>query len=280
MIDNPLRMTTAVTPPSAVVGALQSSGFPFQTAVTHAIGASARFGWRLEASELPWRAPDGETHFLDIVATNGAIYLTIECKKTRKETFTFLRPLGELPSGIVDSFRCLRVQHMSGSTNRLEVFCEDWSLSPRSTISEFCVVSTSESGTDQRLLERDAGLLIQATDDFAHRVKARGGQVPTECLVVPVIVTNAPIYTARYKPADVSLESGEFSVVPNDVTNPECARLHKRFTSGSIQDLGERTVFVVNAPSFSEFLTLVAAAPEQPTGHGTRVMFQRPKDLR
>jgi hypothetical protein len=35
------RMTDTVTPPDAVVAALQSSGFPFQTAVAHAIQAQA-----------------------------------------------------------------------------------------------------------------------------------------------------------------------------------------------------------------------------------------------
>jgi hypothetical protein len=272
-------MTEQIRPPEAVVSALRSSGFPFQTAIAHAVAASP--GWRVTASEYPWQGPGGETHFLDLVATNGTIYLTIECKKTRKEAFTFLRPLGGpvATTGLVHTFRCLHVQHF-GDSNRTEVFCEDWALDPRSTVSEFCVVSTTQSGKDQRLLERDAGLLIRATDVFAHEIRKKGGQLPTACLVVPVIVTNAPIYTARYKPSAVSLETGEFTSPPTDVTNPACARFQKQFTSDSIQDLGDRTVFVVNALSFVEFLGIVGAAPMSDSSEKTRVMFQRLKDLR
>ena len=43
----------------------------------------------------------------------------------------------------------------------------DEKILPKSLSCEFCVVSTSVSGKDQRLLERDASLLIRATDRFA-----------------------------------------------------------------------------------------------------------------
>src|SRR5262249_1962630 len=87
--DSP-RMAKKVTPPAAVVAALHSSGFPFQTAVRREIEAAAPGGRRVEATEYSWQTADGETHFLDLVATNGVIHLTIECKKTRKEILTFL----------------------------------------------------------------------------------------------------------------------------------------------------------------------------------------------
>jgi hypothetical protein len=272
-------MTEIVKPPPAVVAALRSSGFPFQTAVAHAVEAAP--GWRIHASEYPWQRDD-ETHFLDLVATNGVFYLTIECKKTRKEILTFLRPLrGPVgpTTGLVGEFRCLRACNTDDSTQPIGIVCETWQLSPRSNLSEFCVVATSDSGKDQRLLERDAGLLIHATDAFAQSLVRPGRELPLAALVIPVIVTNAPIYTARYRPNSVSLESGEFETSPDDVTKPECVRFQKSFPSDAESaDLGNRTVFVVNALSIIEFLSLIGPQPGETRGT-TPVKFQWYRDL-
>jgi len=254
------------TVPESVLAALQSSGFPFQTAVAHVIDASP--GWSVYESEYPWQSLSGDGQFLDLVATNGNLLLTIECKKTRKETMTFLRPLGQGHTGERREFQCLRAVQIQDATRRLELFCEEWSLHPQSPSSAFCVVSTSESGRDQRLLERDANLLVRATDAFAHDFRERfnPGRDPAPsaaCLFLPVIVTNAPIYTARYTPTEVSLETGEFSAPPQDIKSVPCVRFRKAFTSDGGPDLGDRSVFVVHAVSFAEFLKLVAPAPNQ-----------------
>jgi hypothetical protein len=82
----------------------------------------------------------------------------------------FSRPLGGPTStGDVDDFRCIRVEK-----EILESFpCETWKLRPKSPSCEFCIVSTSTSGKDQRLLERDASLLIRATDAFGRDPRER-----------------------------------------------------------------------------------------------------------
>ncbi len=253
--------------PAAVLAALQSSGFPFQTAVAHVIRAVA--GWSVYASEYPWRTSAGDHQFLDLVATNRNLFLTIECKKTRKDILTFLRPVGHSHTGQLDEFRCLRAGQLRDSTGRPELFCEEWALLPRSTSSEFCVVSTSDSGRDQRLLERDAGLVVRAADAFAHDFPKRfrpdhDGSPSATRLFVPVIVTNAPIYTARYRPSEVSLESGEFAAQPEEVESAPWVRFRKAFMSDSGLHLGDRSVFVVNAAAFAEFLDLIVTSPAQP----------------
>ena len=253
--------------PKSVLAALQSSGFPFQTAVAHVINPSVE--WALHASEYPWQTSAADGQFLDVVATNRVLFLTIECKKTRKDILTFLRLLSLSRTGLVEDFRCLRARQSLDSTKRVEIFCEEWALKPRSTSSEFCVVSTSESGRDQRLLERDAAFVVRATDAFAQdfRERFRPDRDPapsTACLFLPVIVTNAPIYTARYKPTEVSLESVEFSVPPREIDNVPWVRFRKAFTSDRGPDLADRSVFVVHAASFAEFLGQVAPAPLQP----------------
>lgn len=261
--------------PEPVLGALQSSGFPFQTAVAHVIRTSP--GWEVHASEYPWQGPGGDDQFLDLVATNGKLFLTIECKKTRRDTLTFLRPVGHSHTGQLADFRCLRAEQIRDATRRVEIFCEDWALYPRSTCSEFCIVSTSESGRDQRLLERDAALVIRATEAFAQAFRDRfraDSELSPPCLFLPAIVTNAPIYTARYKPTQVSLETGEFRELPQEIERAPCVRFRKAFTSQGGRDLGDRSVFVVNATSLAEFLGLVETAPNQPAERA-RVHFQQ-----
>ncbi len=266
--------------PESVLAALQSSGFPFQTAVAHVILTVP--GWSVCESEYPWQTSGGDSQFLDLVATNGTLFLTIECKKTRKEILTFLRPLGHPhtgTTGVVKEFRCLRASEIQDSTRRLEIYCEEWAVEPESTRSEFCVVSTNQSGRDQRLLQRDAGLVVRATDAFAHgrRKHFRPDRDPSPdaaCLFLPVIVTNAPLYTVRFKPTEVSLESGEFSEPPQEVETAPYVRFRKAFTSDGGPDLGDRGVFVVHATSLIEFLGLIAIAPNQPDDRG-QVHFRR-----
>jgi hypothetical protein len=129
MADPEPRMTAKVQPPGDVVAALKNSGFPFQTAVAHAIESFPH--WRIHKSEYAWLKATGETQFLDLIATNGNLYLTIECKKTRKESLTFLRPTGTWePTHVVPDFRCLDLQRIRDSSQRFEVSCGDWYLNP------------------------------------------------------------------------------------------------------------------------------------------------------
>jgi len=244
--------------PAAVFTALQRSGFPFQTAIAHVVattGRSPHDRWTVYRPEYPWRDWSGKDEFLDLVITQGRWFAAVECKKTEKEIFTFLRPLAVSHTGSQhERVRCLR------GDRRFNLFCEDWAFSPPSPDCSFCVVSTSESGKDQRLLERDASLLVRATDAFALSQEKRFevNREPTpedDRIYFSVIVTNAPIYTARYKPSDVSLESGKFVKNPEEVEVAPWVRFRKSFVSPVGIDLDDRTVFVVHAENLSEFLT-------------------------
>jgi hypothetical protein len=267
------------TIPSNVFGALQGSGFPFQTAVRHVVAAKATAGWRVHASEYAWQRLDGEDRFLDLVADNGTFFLTIECKKTTKDTWTFLRPLGLDSTGRTEDFRCLRAEQIRDSTKRLALYCETWRLEPSSIRSEFCVVSTSKTG-DNRMLEKDAGELIRASDafadDFRDHFEPNLDAAPSAFhLFLPVIVTNAPLFTARYNPNEVSLADGQFKKPPREIESCHAIRFQKTFMSDSRFDLGERSLFVVHAPSFPEFLDLIAQTRHQAEYDHARVHFVR-----
>jgi hypothetical protein len=94
--------------------------------------------------------------------------------------------------------------------NSFGIATRDIDVPPVSYCSEFCV-STDKSGRDQRLLEQDARPLILAADylvDGFPRERLAG-----RSLMIPVIVTTAPLYTLRYRPTEVSLETGAFTAL-------------------------------------------------------------------
>ncbi len=245
--------------PTTIFGDLQRSGFPFQTAVAHVVKTSG--GWSVHKSEYPWQDPSGKDEFLDLVITNGGWYAGVECKKTEKDTLNFLRPLGLSYTGEVDHVRCLH-----GREN-FRLYCEDWDLWPRSFESQFCIMATSASGNKQRLLERDARLVVLATDAFARHQEQRFQSrqekpLLSDRIYISIIVTNAPINAVRYKPTDVSLNSGRFEKNPEETLSVHWVRFRKAFTSSGGQDLGDRTVFVVNAEHFGRFIGLIERIPE------------------
>jgi hypothetical protein len=250
-----------------VIKALLASGFPFQTALAEV--AQQVPHCKLVAEEFPWRDDTGTDRFLDLIVVKYDIIVTIECKKTQKEIFTFLQSTAVLEKDEMRS-RCLYLQQIPDATKRLELFCSEWQIKPRSQESAFCVVSTSDSGKDQRMLEKDAQFLIRATDAFGRYVKEkRKPELEWDQVIVPLIVTNAKLFVAKYNPGDVSLETGQLPKPPTppqpDISPIEWVRFRKAFTS-SEKDRGHRTVFVVAANSLQKFLhnlETISSSPRQ-----------------
>lgn len=236
-----------------VNGALLASGFPFQTAVADRIRRLP--DWRIRGEEVPWQDADGTDHFIDLIATRDKITILVECKKTVKEALTFLHPRhdGHLPE--TEQVRCIYTSQIKDSTQRLEVFPGVWDVAPQSAESKFCVVSTSASGRDQRMLERDARTLAKSTDAWARQ--QRDAFIPhhtePDHLFIPLIVTNAPLFSACYNPDTVSLKVGSFSTLPS-AQAVQWSRFRKSFSSDLHPDLGDRTIMVVNAESLASFL--------------------------
>lgn len=238
--------------PQVVIGALLASGFPFQTAVAQLVQQTRNC--ELVGEEIPWRDETGTDQFLDLVAQKGDISLAIECKKTQKETLTFLCP-GHADGNVIRA-RCVSLYQIQDSTHRMQFACNDLTLMPKSAESMFCVVSTSDSGKDQRLLERDAQRLVRGADAYQHRREREINVrvVQKDKLFIPLLVTNAKLFVADYDPADVSLETGQFLMPPSpSISSVPWVRFRKAFTSAE-NDLGDRTVFVVSAQSLQEFL--------------------------
>jgi len=194
---------------ATVIEALRKSGFPFQTRVAWEIRAQARHGWSVITSEHAWQDRAGDDQFIDLVARWGDYMLLIECKKGQERAMTFLRPLGYSMTGMVDTFACFMVEIDDVRLKRWRSSHRgDIRINPASHVSELCVYSTDKSGRAQRLLERDARLLALAADRFAE-VGPRD-HFASRTLLVPVIVTTAPLYTLEYRPDEISPVSASF----------------------------------------------------------------------
>jgi hypothetical protein len=239
-----------------ILNALLASGFPFQTAIAEVVKSVA--GFDVARQEFPWRDHTGTDRFLDLVVCCQHLIVTIECKKTQKETFTFLHPTvaGKTPQQLIRA-RCVYLQQVRDSSRRLVLWSGDLAVKPASLQSAFCVVGTSDSGKDQRLLERDAQLLIRGTDAYGRYEASHANRSPLDepnRVIIPVIVTNAKLFSISYDPNSISLETGQLPMMPEpDIAQIEWVRFRKAFTT-SIRDVGDRTIFVVAAASFQKFL--------------------------
>jgi hypothetical protein len=253
--------------PQPVINALLASGFPFQTAVARMVRQVP--GCALLGEEVPWRDETGSDQFLDLIATKGRFVVTVECKKTEKEIFTFLQPGGA--DGDVNRVRCIYLTQNQDVTKRMELFCTDWWFMPKSAESAFCVVSTSESGRDQRMLERDVQRLVRGTDAYAQRRKRSfhvTGVSEADRPILPVLVTNAKLFAAEYDPANVSLETGQLPMPrPATLSPVEWVRFRKGFTSAG-NDVGERTVFVVRASALAKWFEKLEFIRDRPSDEG------------
>jgi hypothetical protein len=231
-----------------IVAALNRSGFPLQTRVEQEIVARGGGGWRVVASEHPWRDPDGQDQFTDLIAACGEVVLVIECKKAEDRTLTFLRPLGQDDTGAVRDVNCWELQQNQGAGKPFGARLRDIGLDPASYCAAFCV--TSDKGA-QRLLEQDARGAVLAADALAERLGAI--PLPVRSFLVPTIVTTTPLYTLRYDPREIALESGTFTNLDVNFLEPiPWIRFHKSLTSRSGSH--PRTVFVVHAAALPRFL--------------------------
>ena len=116
-------------------------------------------------------------------------------------------------------------------------------------------------------MEPDAAFVVRAADAFAEFIRMnekQRGTLPIDSqLVLPVIVTNAPLYSVRYQPSEVSLKTGEFPELPREIEREQWVRFRKSFTVDARYDIAERSVFVVNAAHFRDFLKQLQRIPAE-----------------
>ena len=158
-----------------------------------------------------------------------------------------MRPVGHVPTDLVKNFVLWRVEQREGNIPNTD--CGDVAIEPASYQAQFCV--SAEPHGNPRLLEQDARLVTFAAEAVDRKfLRAQ----PRWTFLVPVILTTARLYTLRFQPDEVSLNTGEFSNL--DIAQIEkirWVRFHKTFTARSGNY--PRTVFVVNAETLPAFMT-------------------------
>ena len=197
--------------------------------------------------------------------------MVIECKRVKQTKWVFLIPK---PKPLLFS----RARLLESRRTDLKWDRFDWhemQTEPRLYESQFCAIPGQEHG-HRNLLERTSAELIQATEALAWQEKElfEGNRTKIQKgpsllgyefyrIYIPVIVTTAELIISYFDPESISLKDG---FLPSDSVFEavSAVRFRKSLTTkfGSLpgkdiqemHDITERTIFIVNAEGFHNFL--------------------------
>jgi hypothetical protein len=243
-----------------------SSGFPLQIRLAYI--ANYHSYWKVLLEEHPWSSIEGNLKgFLDLVIIHDQLEtMVIECKRVKQAQWVFLVPKINPMMWSRASFLDLWYE-----TGLNSYKWGDWHIDPTSYESQFCAIPGQEQGR-RNILERTASELIEAIDALAweeYQIKKKQGSSapPLKRLYIPVIVTTAELIISFFNPETVSLKDGS---LPSDahfekvrfvrfrksLTNKPQTRISPPLPKSSQEahQVTERTVFIVNAEGFKDFL--------------------------
>lgn len=240
-----------------------SSGFPLQIGLSNVVKKSST--WQVLLEEHPWRSDEyGSEGFIDLVVVDKMSTfetLVIECKRVKQAAWVFLLP--KIPSKTRSRATVFGSQ-IEGKEWR-HFGWEDRQADPTTYESQYCAIPGQDQGR-KNLIERTASELIISVEALAHQereLQQKRGDANISRVYIPTIVTTAQLFVAEFDPSDISLEDG---CLPEDTPFNEVPylRYRKSLTTQvefekvkSIQDVhadNQRTIFVVNASKFEEFM--------------------------
>lgn len=259
---------------------VNSSGFPLQLALMHAVKRTAvNMDCELMYVEHAWKSQDtGESGFIDLVVGKSDRYrMVVECKRVRDSAWYFISESGEDQ----DQGRCtmmktdkvreefLRTSEGSAQRDRIYTGWGEFGVLPKCPEALFCVVrgNSETSGSRQALVERLGGELCSAVEAFAKSEEPAlmsADSYSSQAYYVPVIVTTAALKVVKMDPSQISLSNGEID--DGQVRDVPFVKLTKQLSVSAV-DFGLsprlrhrytksrlRTVYVVRADSFVDFL--------------------------
>jgi hypothetical protein len=255
---------------------LNRSGFPFQLRVEEEVRASSDIHhWSIASREHPWTNPEsGVSGFVDIVLKHDQFVtfrLVVECKRMRSNDERQLYWFFLLPNTnneITGRTSCLEVEGEEAANEWRDIrIWDDVLLRPGSVESEFCILPNDEQRR-QPILESLASELLEAVEGLAEEevriAKSQDQHGRVRLFMFPAIVTNAQLMVCQFRPEDISIEDGTLELSNASVFSVPFIRFRKSlardFPTGRYFDLEsaqrarQRTIFVVNAASISEFL--------------------------
>jgi hypothetical protein len=227
------------------------------------VNKSAR--WQVLLEEHPWRFDEtGSEGFIDLVVVDRNLQfetLVIECKRDRQTVWVFLLP--KLPSSQRSQATIFGSQIADSKWKHFG--WEDWQADPVTYQSQYCAISGQEQGR-KNLIERTASELVFSVEALANQereLQKIKGTDNFSRVYIPVIVTTAQLFVAEFDPSDISLDDG---CLPKETPFSEVSFIRYRkslatFVNsawaksiGEFHAASERTIFVVNALKFEEFL--------------------------
>ena len=253
---------------------IRASGFPFQAKIQHLLESAA--GWSVVGSECSWRNDDKEG-FLDIVASGDDISLAIECKRVGsvsdrqkkkhgvevfegapKKSFVFLCRENESES-YSETTRAVVTRFLDEADvaddpiKDVGISSEERFYEPASYETSLCV--TVDLNDWAQMIEREVSELVRGTHHYAAEMYSFLWSVgaSNDAVFLPVFVTTSPLFVLNCDPKDVSIEDGDFRFAASDIRPVSWIRFKKSFMAIGA-DSTDRTVFVVQAKSFAEFL--------------------------
>jgi len=259
-----------------------SSGFPFQAKIQAVI--ESREDWKVLGTEVPWRF-EGEENFLDVVACQDNLFLAIECKKVAALQHSQNKYGREWPSGTPrTNYIFLRRETNADTANvttrAIVTYCPDedesdrepwlvfgaqpqeWNLMPASVEASLCVTVDLED--PRALIEREVANLVRGCHEYAGAVyiDASNHGAPTNEIFIPVLVTTAHLFAARFNPDEVDIATGDYQLDPKEIEPVPWVRFKKAFMAGGAEHSDVRTVFVVHSAWFERFLNEFGVAKE------------------
>lgn len=237
-----------------------SSGFPLQ--ITIANVAKSLEEWTV-LEECPWHLPiTNSLGYLDLVLNKRTISLVIECKRRRETMWVFLIPKKNRSKRSHARLWC--TEYSESGINSFG--WQDFQVYENSYESEYCAIPGGEQGR-LNLLERTASELIEAVEALALQERELREKNPSyyfpSRIYIPVIVTTADLVVSHFVPETISLKGGS---LPHDASFEKVpsVRFRKSLTTrlpvsnlSSIKEAHDatvRTVFIVNAENFKDFL--------------------------
>ena len=259
---------------------VKASGFPFQAKIQNLIESNSK--WKVLATECPWRH-EGREEFLDMIAYHNNIHLVIECKKSGvlkdtktkyglewfagapKRSFVFLCRSNDNDTyeetGRALVTYCREEDYDDEPDFVYGAQAEQWQFEPKSYEAGLCVTVDAES--PKEMLERELSLLVRGCHEYARSMYGYLSGVGAHITEVflPVFVTTSPLFVLNYRPDQVAVEDGKFKLEPDEIRQVPWVRFRKALMAEGLQTSDERTVIVVEARHFEEFLKQFSVIP-------------------
>ena len=254
--------STEQSPEDRWLDFVNKSGFPLQLGLADRVKRSSHVhGWRVLYEEHEWHNDD-DGGFIDIVLENEhkTMVLVVECKRLQNTEWIFLRPQVEQHAAgtkVVVS-RCHEEVH------RLKVHgWLDLVVTPQSPEVSYCIPASDKK--ERYTIEQIASDTVAATQALAleeGRLARLVGPLAFR-VYAAVVVTVAPLKLCPFNPHDVSIDDGKLRQADVFEDAPYVHFRKQLSTSidvpnslrpGQLSRWKERSVMVVNASSFLDFL--------------------------